>query len=76
MENVNPLAIKRKKRSGFSGFLRYLQRYYQLYLLILPAFVSVVLFSYWPLYGIQIAYITFDTIRLSLPCQISDIEGD
>ncbi|WP_114855972.1 sugar ABC transporter permease [Brachybacterium sp. YJGR34] len=38
---------------------RRLSRSWQLYLLLLPAVVWVILFAYWPMYGIQIAFRDF-----------------
>ena len=46
-----------------SKFFSYMRRNYQLYLLILPAFASVVLFSYVPMYGVQIAFKNFRPAR-------------
>jgi len=59
MEQIDYTAPSMKKRSGFAYTLRYMRRYYQLYLLILPALASVIIFNYWPLYGIQIAFKDF-----------------
>ncbi|WP_193106212.1 sugar ABC transporter permease [Brachybacterium sp. FME24] len=39
-----------------------LKRSWQLYLLLLPAVIWVVLFAYWPMYGIQIAFRDFTPV--------------
>lgn len=44
---------------GFSTVLRRVLRYKYLYLLILPGLAVVLLFSYVPLYGIQLAFKTY-----------------
>ena len=48
-----------KRGTRWQRFWRYLQSNYQLYLLILPALLCVILFSYVPMYGIQIAFKDF-----------------
>jgi putative aldouronate transport system permease protein len=49
---------QRKKSLGLR-----IVRSWQLYVLLLPAVVWVVLFAYWPLYGIQIAFRDFTPVR-------------
>jgi putative aldouronate transport system permease protein len=49
---------RRKKRLSTRIF-----RSWQLYVLMLPAVVWVVLFAYWPLYGIQIAFRDFTPVQ-------------
>ena len=39
-----------------SGFLRYMRDYGELYLLVIPAVVFTLIFCYWPMYGVQIAF--------------------
>lgn len=43
-------------------FLRDVRRHCVLYLFLVPAFVYVILFCYWPLYGIQIAFRNFNFV--------------
>lgn len=53
-------AAKNRIRPGTWRYLsRYIRNYYQLYLLILPAVVFIIVFNYWPMYGIQIAFKDF-----------------
>jgi putative aldouronate transport system permease protein len=59
VEQIGYSAPNKRKISNVVNAYRYLKRYYQLYLLILPALASVVIFNYWPLYGIQIAFKDF-----------------
>jgi putative aldouronate transport system permease protein len=60
MEQVDYSIKSRVKPSTMTRAFRYLSRYWQLYALVLPAFVFVVIFNYWPLYGIQIAFKDFN----------------
>ncbi len=46
-------------QTAFSRALRRIRRNAGLYLLLLPAVVLVVLFAYWPMYGITIAFKNF-----------------
>jgi len=41
------------------GFAKYMQRNYQLYLLLLPSIVFIFIFAYTPMYGAQIAFRDF-----------------
>lgn len=41
------------------GIANYMRQYWHLYLLILPAVVWTVIFCYWPMYGVQIAFKDF-----------------
>ena len=50
-------AIRRKE--AFSVLLRDIIRDRQLYLLLLPAVLYILLFHYWPMYGVQIAFKDF-----------------
>ncbi len=49
--------LYRKKNKSFSKILK---ENYELYLFLLPAFVYFVVFRYWPLYGLQIAFRKFN----------------
>ena len=56
----------KKRKSSISGgkyelkkLQIHLRKYWQLYLLLLPAFVYVLIFSYGPMYGIIIAFKDF-----------------
>jgi putative aldouronate transport system permease protein len=51
-----PLA---RPKSAFRLFVRDVIRDYQLYLLLLPAVVYILVFHYWPMYGVQIAFKDF-----------------
>ncbi|MFG2059440.1 ABC transporter permease [Micromonospora sp. NPDC048930] len=44
------------------GTLRRMARLWQLYLLVLPALVYLVLFKFWPMYGVQIAFRNYNPI--------------
>lgn len=50
------------RAGSISHFTAYLKRYWVLYLLILPAFVYTVIFSYMPMYGVQIAFRNYNPI--------------
>lgn len=43
-------------RSGSSGLKRRFRRSWQLYLLLLPALIYFIVFHYYPMYGLQIAF--------------------
>ena len=44
------------------GVLRRMGRLWQLYLLVLPALIYLVVFKFWPMYGVQIAFRNFNPI--------------
>ena len=44
------------RRSPFKRFLYYMRENYQLYTLLLPALVFIIIFAYVPMYGAQIAF--------------------
>ncbi|MBR6185555.1 MAG: sugar ABC transporter permease [Clostridia bacterium] len=48
---AQPVLNKRK-----TGFITYIKKYWFLYMLILPGFISMVIFDYGPMYGIQLAF--------------------
>lgn len=48
------------RRGKLGTWVKNAKRYWQIYLLILPALLFVILFSYVPLYGIQIAFKDFN----------------
>lgn len=48
--------VKEKNKSKFSDFLLYMKGNWQLYVFLLPAFLFFLLFSYYPMLGIQIAF--------------------
>ena len=50
---------KFKKKITAAYVIKRLKESWQLYLLLLPAFIYVVIFSYGPMYGIQIAFKNF-----------------
>jgi putative aldouronate transport system permease protein len=51
---VRPAATRR--RSGLRSHIKRAIRSWQLYVLLIPATVSVIVFKYWPMYGAQIAF--------------------
>lgn len=53
------MAVRKNKVSWKRDF----RRNYQLYLLLLPAVLSMILFNYLPMYGIQIAFKDFKPIK-------------
>lgn len=53
-------APSRAGRSGGRGLLRHVPRYWQLWLMALPAMVFVAIFAYFPMYGLQLAFREFD----------------
>ncbi len=48
-----------KKTSSWHRLKRSVRRNWVLYLFILPTFIYLVIFHYWPLYGVQIAFRNF-----------------
>lgn len=48
-----------RRKSALGLFLKDIIRDYQLYLLLLPAVVYILVFQYWPMYGVQIAFKDF-----------------
>ena len=47
------------KREGLKKTLKGMKRNWALYLLLLPAFAYIIIFCYWPMYGVQIAFKNF-----------------
>jgi putative aldouronate transport system permease protein len=45
-----------RSKSRLSSFLRYLRRDYLLYLMIVPGMAYILIFKYWPMYGVTIAF--------------------
>ena len=54
-----PKNMKSGKRTGASYFMNKLWQQRYLYLLVIPGMISLILFSYVPLYGIQLAFKTY-----------------
>jgi putative aldouronate transport system permease protein len=52
-----------QKLSLQERFVKHIKNYYQLYLMVLPAFIIVLLFHYIPLYGIQLAFREFEPTK-------------
>ncbi len=50
----NQTAPRAKNR--LTGFLRYFRRVYMLYLMIVPGLAYILIFKYWPMYGVTIAF--------------------
>lgn len=59
MENTIGSVMKARKRSKRKNTLQAVIDHWQIYLFILPAIIYVALFSYGPMYGIQIAFKDF-----------------
>jgi len=57
MNNSN--IINGRQRMTFRQILRRLKKEWQIYLLILPGFINLFIFSYMPMYGVQIAFRNF-----------------
>lgn len=57
-----PVKLKRSKRSKFPGW-RAIRRNWDLYLLILPVIIYFLVFHYYPMYGVQIAFRNFIATR-------------
>lgn len=55
MKNVQALTQSKKKRNS-NGFISNINKYKFLYLLILPAIIIFIIYSYFPMYGIVIAF--------------------
>lgn len=45
-----------RSKSRLRGFLRYMRRDYLLYLMIIPGMIYILIFKYWPMYGVTIAF--------------------
>jgi putative aldouronate transport system permease protein len=65
MDNVKGLTLKfkkdnRKKIFDKRAFVTTFKNNYQIYLFILPALIYFMLFKYWPIYGLQIAFKRFN----------------
>jgi putative aldouronate transport system permease protein len=57
MNNPSPnLLARRTTKNRLVGLYRYMRRDYMLYLMILPGIVYILIFKYWPMYGITIAF--------------------
>lgn len=51
------------KQSFIKKIIKTVKKDYQLYLLALPAIVYFILFHYWPMYGVQIAFKDFIAVK-------------
>lgn len=47
---------KKTFKAWFIDFYRYMKRDYMLYLMILPGIAYIIIFKYWPMYGVTIAF--------------------
>lgn len=45
------------------AFARHVKNYYQLYLFVLPAFLVILFFHYFPMYGVQLAFKKYDSAK-------------
>ena len=50
------LSVKQNRKSSLKDLGRQFARHYQLVLLLIPAIIYLVIFSYWPMYGVQISF--------------------
>ncbi len=55
--------LLRQGHTTFDGWRSYLKREYWLYLMILPGIIYIVLFKYWPMYGISIAFRNYNVFK-------------
>lgn len=39
------------------------RRYWQLYILLIPSLIYLIIFSYWPMYGLQIAFRNYNPVK-------------
>lgn len=53
---MSGIANPRKYKGGGMSTLKRMQRCWQLYVLVLPAVLCIIIFSYAPMYGVQIAF--------------------
>ncbi len=51
-----------QRRDSFSLRLRRISRAWQLYVLLAPAIVYILVFKYWPMYGVQIAFKNYNPV--------------
>lgn len=59
-ENRVPAGRRPQRRAA--RLSRHITRFWQLYLMVLPALVYLLLFHYWPIYGIQLAFRRFNPV--------------
>lgn len=59
-EAVVIAAVDRRRQAGPRRLGAHLSRYWQLWLMVLPAIVFIAVFAYIPMYGIQLAFRDFD----------------
>ena len=52
-----------RRKTGFALTLQRMSRCWELYLFLLPAIILLILFNYWPMYGIQIAFRDYKAIK-------------
>lgn len=55
-KSKNKKEIRNDKNDRRSRWKAYMKSNYDLYLFLLPAVIILIIFSYWPIYGIQIAF--------------------
>ena len=59
LRSVSPHRGGSAGRSAGAAFLHYMRQYWPFYVMILPALIDVILFRYFPMYGVQIAFRDF-----------------
>jgi len=64
MKRPSPTLLARKtSKDSLIGLYRYMRKDYMLYLMILPGIVYILIFKYWPMYGISIAFRDFSIFK-------------
>ncbi len=56
-------ALKKRKSDRFTQWLKDIKDSFPLFLMLLPAFLAILLFSYGPMFGLLIAFLDFDPFR-------------
>jgi putative aldouronate transport system permease protein len=51
-----------QRKSSFSLRLKRISRAWQLYVLLAPAIIYILVFKYWPMYGVQIAFKNYNPV--------------
>ncbi|MCK9252023.1 MAG: ABC transporter permease subunit [Clostridiales bacterium] len=64
MKRPSPTLLARKTSTDrLIGLYRYMRKDYMLYLMILPGIAYILIFKYWPMYGISIAFRDFSIFK-------------
>ncbi|NSW90998.1 MAG: sugar ABC transporter permease [Firmicutes bacterium] len=57
------LSFKSSRKTYFKKMFKKALRNYDLYLFLLPSLVYIIIFNYWPMYGVQIAFKDFNVAQ-------------